>query len=68
MPHEEQRKLQQLGKSFCIFIPMPWIRYNKLKKGDTLTVISNEDILIKIPGDHILLHQTNNKTDETKKT
>jgi len=48
MPHLQKRKIIRVGStSFGVILPMPWLKYNKLKNGDLVEVISNGSIEIK---------------------
>ena len=48
MPHLQQRKIIRVGSSsFGVILPMPWLKYNKMKNGDLVEVISNGSIEIK---------------------
>jgi len=48
MPHLQKRKIIRVGSSsFGVILPMPWLKYNKMKNGDLVEVISNGSIEIK---------------------
>jgi len=32
--------LSQINQSYCVFIPISWIRYFKLRKGDSLELVA----------------------------
>ena len=50
MPHEDTRKIIKAGDtSFAIILPRSWIRFYKLKSGDSLKMISNGIITIEPP-------------------
>jgi hypothetical protein len=49
MPHKNLRRIIKVGEtSFGIIIPIGWLRYNNLKNGDKVEVISNGNIEIKL--------------------
>lgn len=48
MGHKENRKIIKVGQSaFGIILPISWIRYYELHKGDEVETISNGTIIIK---------------------
>jgi uncharacterized membrane protein (UPF0127 family) len=50
MPIETERKVIRLGvHSYVISLPLGWIKYYKIKKGDKLRLITNSDLLIEAP-------------------
>ena len=49
MPHKETRKLTRIGKSSLgVILPISWLRYYNLKYGDSVEVISNGSIEIRL--------------------
>jgi len=49
MPHKETRTILQIGNSVCVTLPKPWVEYFHLKTGDKVTVVSNGDLVVKLP-------------------
>lgn len=48
MPQSVKRKLMKHGKSsLVVALPKGWLDYKGLKSGDSVEVISNEEITIK---------------------
>jgi len=46
-----KRKIIPIGKtSKCVILPISWLRYNNLKDGDQVEIISNGVITIKPKG------------------
>ena len=44
-----ERILFRVGEgSFAVTLPKAWIRYNRLRPGDTLEIIANDDVLIRV--------------------
>ena len=49
MKIKQQRILFRVGEgSFAVTLPKMWISYNKLKHGDTVEIIANDDIVIRV--------------------
>ncbi len=49
MPTIEERKVIKGGSSSCLIcLPKPWVRYNKIKAGDKLEVITNGELTIRL--------------------
>ena len=49
MPTLTVRKLIQFGKSgFAITLPEAWVNYYKLKAGDEMEVIADEELTIRL--------------------
>lgn len=42
----QKRKLVTLGDTFFVSIPINWIRYQQLKKGDYISVYTKDDLII----------------------
>ena len=51
MPILVERTLFKIGEGgFAITLPKAWVRYNRLKPGDKVEVIANEDLTIRVKG------------------
>ena len=54
MPIQVERILFRVGEgSLAVTLPKAWVTYNRLKPGDTVEVIVNDGVLVrikKIPG------------------
>ena len=48
MPIEVERKLFATGDSLAITLPKAWTNYFRLKAGDTLKVVANNEVIIRI--------------------
>ena len=48
MPIEVERKLFATGDSLAITLPKSWTNYFRLKAGDTLEVVANTEVIIRI--------------------
>jgi len=49
MPILVERKLFRIGEGgVAITLPKAWINYHRLKPGDTVEVVVNEDLIVKI--------------------
>ena len=50
MPILVERTLFKIGEGgFAITLPKAWVRYNKLKPGDKVEVIANQEVIIRVP-------------------
>jgi hypothetical protein len=49
MPSLERRKVQVAGKSLSVTLPAGWCRFSGLKAGDEVEIITNGDLLIRLP-------------------
>ena len=50
MPRIEQRTVIAFGRSgYCVTLPKSWVEYYGLKKGDKLEMVTNDEIIIRIP-------------------
>jgi len=45
------RKLQKIGESFFVSLPKSWIERNSLSRGDTVTLIENQDGTLSLYGE-----------------
>ena len=45
------RKLQKIGESFFVSLPKSWIERNNLSRGDTVTLVENQDGTISLYGE-----------------
>jgi antitoxin component of MazEF toxin-antitoxin module len=49
MPIKVERILFRVGEgSLAVTLPKAWVTYNRLKPGDTVEVIVNDDVLVRI--------------------
>jgi len=49
MPIKVERILFRVGEgSFAVTLPKAWVTYNRLKPGDTVEVIVNDGVLIRV--------------------
>jgi len=49
MPIKVERILFRIGEgSLAVTLPKPWVIYNRLKPGDTVEVIVNDGVLIRV--------------------
>jgi len=49
MPIKVERILFRVGEgSLAVTLPKAWIKYNRLKPGDTVEVIVNEGVLVSV--------------------
>ena len=49
MPIKVERILFRVGEgSLAVTLPKAWVTYNRLKPGDTVEVIVNDDVIIRI--------------------
>jgi|Deesub1362B_J571_1020462.scaffolds.fasta_scaffold20067_4 phosphate uptake regulator len=49
MPIKVERILFRVGEgSFAVTLPKAWVRYNRLKPGDTVEIIANDNVLIRV--------------------
>lgn len=48
MPTLEERKLVKQGGSLTLSLPKGWVRYNKLKPGDTVEGMANGDLIVRM--------------------
>ena len=49
MPIKVERILFRVGEgSLAVTLPKAWITYNRLKPGDTVEVIVNEGVLVRV--------------------
>jgi len=48
IPSIYQRKLLKSGDSVVVALPPSWLRYYHLKVGDTVEVVSNNDVIVRI--------------------
>ena len=49
MPIKVERILFRVGEgSLAVTLPKPWVIYNRLKPGDTVEVIVNDGVLIRV--------------------
>ena len=49
MPTKVERILFKVGEgSLAVTLPKPWVVYNHLKAGDTVEVITNDGVLIRV--------------------
>jgi antitoxin component of MazEF toxin-antitoxin module len=49
MPIKVERILFRVGEgSLAVTLPKAWIKYNRLKPGDTVEVIVNEGVLVRV--------------------
>jgi uncharacterized membrane protein (UPF0127 family) len=50
MPIETERKVIRLGAhSYVVSLPLGWIKYYKIKKGDRLRLLIDSNLMIKPP-------------------
>jgi antitoxin component of MazEF toxin-antitoxin module len=61
---EVERKLFATGDSLAITLPKAWTKYFRLKAGDTLKVVANNEVIIRImsPEKNIDFHTDLTKT------
>jgi antitoxin component of MazEF toxin-antitoxin module len=49
MPTQVERILFRVGEgSLAVTLPKAWVTYNRLKPGDTVEVIANDGVLIRV--------------------
>jgi len=48
MPILVERKLFTTGDSLAVTLPKPWVNYFRLKAGDSVEVIANGEVVIRI--------------------
>ncbi len=48
MPILAERKLFTTGDSLAVTLPKPWVKYFHLKAGDSVEVVANNEVVIKI--------------------
>ena len=49
MPIKVERILFRVGEgSLAVTLPKAWVKYNRLKPGDTVEVIVNEGVLVRV--------------------
>jgi len=49
MPIKVERVLFRVGEgSFAVTLPKAWVRYNRLKPGDTVEIIANDSVVIRV--------------------
>jgi bifunctional DNA-binding transcriptional regulator/antitoxin component of YhaV-PrlF toxin-antitoxin module len=58
MPIMVERKLFATGDSLAITLPKSWTKYFRLKAGDTLEMVANDEVVIRIkkPEENIDFH------------
>ena len=58
MPILAERKLFATGDSLAVTLPKPWINYFRLKAGDSVEVLANDVVVIRIKklGENIDFH------------
>ncbi len=62
MPIKVERILFRVGEgSFAVTLPKAWVRYNRLRPGDTVEIVANDDVIIRVKdksekGDRALVH------------
>jgi len=51
MPIKVERVLFRVGEgSFAVTLPKAWVRYNRLRPGDTVEIIANDSVVIRVKG------------------
>ena len=49
MPIKVERILFRVGEgSFAVTLPKAWVRYNRLRPGDTVEIVANDDVVIRV--------------------
>ena len=49
MPIKVERVLFRVGEgSFAVTLPKAWVRYNRLRPGDTVEIIANDSVVIRV--------------------
>ena len=48
MPNLVERKLFATGDSLAVTLPKPWINYFRLKAGDSVEMVTNDEVVIRI--------------------
>ena len=48
MATKQVNRICRIGSGFAVFLPIGWIRYNKLKPGDKVVVTADDNIEITI--------------------
>ena len=48
IPSTYQRKLLRVGDSIAVSLPPGWLRYYHLKVGDTVEMVSNGDVVVRV--------------------
>jgi bifunctional DNA-binding transcriptional regulator/antitoxin component of YhaV-PrlF toxin-antitoxin module len=46
MEYRVVRKLQDQGGSYLVALPKPWVKANRLKEGDFVTILFNGEVRI----------------------
>ena len=50
MPRIEHRTVLAFGRdSHCVILPKSWLDYYGLKKGDKVEMVTNDEIIIRVP-------------------
>lgn len=49
MPSLDRRRVQAAGQSLSVTLPAGWCRYMRLKAGDEVEIIANDDLVIHCP-------------------
>ena len=65
MPMLVERSLFKIGGAFAITLPKPWVRYYKLKSGDKLEMMANNDLVVRVKEE--VRESINLRKDLTKK-
>ena len=42
-----ERKLFKTGESLAVTLPIAWLRYRNLRKGDRVEIVINDDLVIR---------------------
>ena len=59
MPIKVERILFRVGEgSLAVTLPKAWIKYNRLKPGDTVEVIVNEGVLVRVKEQNEVANET----------
>ena len=50
MPRIEHRTVLAFGRdSHCVILPKSWLDYYGLKKGDKVEMVTNDELIIRVP-------------------
>ena len=49
MPIQVERTLFRIGNGgFAVTVPKAWVRYRKLRPGDKVEIVADEDLIIRV--------------------
>lgn len=49
MPNERKARVVKIGDGYCVFLPIDWIRGNRVRKGTVLELQYDGVVIVKPP-------------------